>query len=99
MKSPSVTGYATSSASVNGSKPSDSSRRATRIAIASESRPESSRTRSSVSGGSGRLLPSAISRIPEMTALLTDMVLVRIEDDVLNERAQETDAFEHLVDR
>src|SRR5438445_12623373 len=99
MKSPRVTGYATSSASVNGSKPSDSSRRATRIAIASESRPESSSTRSSVSGGSGCLLPSAISRIPEMTALLTGMASVRVEDNVLHERAQKTHAFEHFVDR
>src|ERR1051325_9398456 len=73
MKSPSVTGYATSSDSVNGSKPSVSSRRATRIAIASESSPESSSTRSSVSGG--RLFPSssAICSMCEMTVALSDM--------------------------
>src|SRR5438477_13140755 len=99
MKSPRVTGYATSSASVNGSKPSDSSRSATRIAIASESRPESSSTRSSVSGGSVCLLPSAISRIPEMTALLTTMALVHVENDVVQERPPKADAFEQLVDR
>src|SRR3954447_4215637 len=98
MKSPSVTGNATSSESVNGSNPSVSSSRATTMASASESRPESSSTRSSVSGGSARWWLSATARISAMTDALMDMTLVA-ENDRLQQRAQKVDALEHLGGR
>src|SRR3989442_1243992 len=50
MKSPRVTGNSASSAALNGSTPSASSSCATMIARHRESRPDSSNTRSSVSG-------------------------------------------------
>src|SRR5438874_2519099 len=52
MKSPNVTGNWTSSDALNGSMPSESSSRATTIAKASESRPDSMSGRSSVSSDS-----------------------------------------------
>ena len=56
----------TSSAVEKGSRPSLSSRRATRIAKHSESRPESSRTSSSESGASVLACSSATRRISDI---------------------------------
>src|SRR5436190_1064004 len=97
MKSPRVTGYGVSSApgSEKGSTPSVSSSRATMIAMLSESRPESSSTSSSVSGGSPWPLSSATCLICAMTADLTDMSLLAM-DDVRDQRAEQSDAFEQL---
>src|ERR1043165_6182483 len=93
-----------SSLSVNGSNPNVSSSRATRMAMPSESSPESSRTRSSVKGGRLFVSSSAIRRISEITVALTDMLIasgslnVRVDDDALDQRAEELDAYEqHLL--
>src|SRR5437899_3113097 len=102
MKSPSVTGYAASSDSVKGSVPSVSSSRATRIAIARESRPESRSTRSSLNGGSVLPFSSAICRTCEITVDFTDInpsLLIRgwsSGHDVADQRPEQFDAFEHL---
>ena len=58
--------------SVNGSRPKLSSRRVTRMATPSESSPDSSNTKSSVSGGRA-LDPPLIRSISEITAALIDI--------------------------
>src|SRR5438034_6259841 len=78
MKSPRVTGKSPSVA-LNGSTPSASSRRATMMARHSESRPESTSTRSSDSGA--RLLRCSLATCSkcERTVALTDMTSTFIE--------------------
>src|SRR4051795_8723730 len=58
---------------VKGSTPVSSSRRATRMAKASESKPVSCRDRSSESSGSGTCCSLAICWIDSITLDLTDM--------------------------
>src|SRR5207248_1438193 len=87
MKSPRVTGKSPSVA-LNGSTPSASSRRATMMARHSESRPESTSTRSSDSGA--RLLRCSLATCSkcERTVALTDMTSTFIETLDRNEITQ-----------
>src|ERR1700737_3118909 len=82
---------------VNGSMPRSSSRRATRIANASESNPVSGSGRSSWSGGSVTFCSSAICCIAEKILDLTDMEHLTSQEKRLFEPMLESDSGLHDV--